>query len=167
MCEYKGRLKNGEDVEVIYGKRNDSEKYFIEKIIVGKIDFTGITDIGFAVYTNEKYAVFDINTEGCEDCGLGTFLIKTMLDVLKDYDVKFVAGKLSTADYDNGNWNRSIPFYLKKLPNSYIVEAYQNSSIKYFYDMVIDDKLKYYDDMESFIKETEGKKDGYIICSLQ
>lgn len=168
MCIYKEYLKNDEKAEVQYVKHNESIFYDIEKITVGNKNLTEMVEFHFSVYVTEKYATFAINTENCENYGLGTFLINSMLDILKTYNIRFVAGKLSTADYENGNWERSIPFYLKKLPNSYIVEAYENKSIRYFYNMIIErsKKLKYFYDKESFIKRNLGKKDGYVICPL-
>ena len=170
MCRYNGFLKNNETIGIEYTveKQTLSIYYNVEKIYIDKQNYSGKITFHFTVYIKDKYAVFDINTENYENSGLGTFLLHSMLSILKDYNVGFVAGKLSTADYNNGNWKRSIPFYLKELPNSYIVEAYEQKSIKFFNELVLDKSeiLQYYYDMESFIKETQGKRDGYIICQI-
>lgn len=170
MCRFEGILKNNAIVSLEYNKRETLTGFLFEimHLYIDNLEYTNIV-FKFSIFTNERYATFDIDTHNYEDNGLGTFLLNSMLSVLNEYDLKFVAGKLSTTDYDNGNWKRSIPFYLNKLQNSFIIEAYKGMFIKNFYFKIDDtnEPLKRFISMDSFTKETKGQKDGYIICPLK
>lgn len=71
--------------------------------------------------------VFDNNYKRC---GLGTFLVKNIVEWCSQHSIDHIYGYLSGEDYSKGNWKISLPFY-KKLPRKvkYIKKCYFLSSL--------------------------------------
>lgn len=91
-----------------------------------------------------------------------------MFDIIRNNhpEIEIISGWLSDADFYNGNWKISIPFYLRLQENSFLIK--EKLKMRYVYP-----KYKNYEDFsktyapfnnyDDFIKDIS---DGHIIYLL-
>lgn len=80
--------------------------------------------------------------------------------------VDFICGRLSTADYYNGNWNISIPFYLKQKENSFLIKTATLMRYLYTSNSNFNDFFKKYKRYNNYEKFVENISDGYIVYEI-
>ena len=78
------------------------------------------TGLDFSFTIEDRFVHFTIDCKKLSNQGYGTALMSIMFDIISTHYnyIDFVCGWLSIADYYNGNWDISIPFYLKQKENS-------------------------------------------------
>ena len=158
MCTYHRQLKNGNIQEFVFELDRNKYQY---------IDPAFIIEFHFTIYDN--CAAFTIDTGSCENQGYGAALISIMFEILETRydDVQIAYGKLSTSDYyDHGNnWKRSIPFYLHRKENSYLIKTNRKLDLVYGTkdaNNIFKTKYRSYEEFTN-----ENISDGYIIYPLK
>lgn len=155
MLTFTRTLKDGTAVEFEFIQNGDKFELDCSEII---FDFT----------LHKKYISFNIDTRNLTNLGYGTALMSIVLEYAKANNFEFVCGWLSTADRDNGNWKISIPFYLKQLPNAYLIERETTRYIHAIYDGFnsFEEFFNAYEHYHSYDEFVTNNTDGFIIFPL-
>lgn len=146
--------------------KNGTIQEFVFELDRNKFELISPIDVNFRFTVYEKFIVFDINTLNKSNQGYGTALISIVLEYAKENKFDFVAGHLARADFENGNWKKSIDFYLHRLSTAFLIKSdlfmrdlypqYENTQ-DFF------DSQTHYYSYDNFIKEFS---EGYIIYPM-
>lgn len=156
MCTYHRPLKNGNIQEFVFELNRNT------------YELVNILGIIFSFTIEDRFVHFTINCNSFSNQGYGTALMSIMFDIVNtNYNyVDFICGRLSTADYYNGNWNISIPFYLKQKENSFLIKTATLMRYLYTSNSNFNDFFKKYKRYNNYEKFVENISDGYIVYEI-
>ena len=155
MCTYYRSLKDGSEQEFIFEK--DRNKY----------NLVNINGIMFNFTLEQRFIHFDIDTHNLENQGYGTALLSIVFEYATQKHFDFVCGYLSTADYYNNNWEISIPFYLHKNQNSFLIKESKRMRNIYPQFSNFQEWSNQYTHYLAYNSFTQNISDGYIIYPIQ
>lgn len=133
---------------------------------VGESIWGGIVDVHIdekKFLSSEKKIFFgELQVPRCiQNRGIGSMLMKKVFEIARQYilyvheiETVFMSGWLSSSDYQNGNWKKSLPFYQKVANENNVSIVFKGKDSGMEYSEAID-YLKY-----------EANKDGMVIYKL-
>lgn len=154
MCTYYRTIKDGSVKEFKF--ELDRNTYIL----------TNYQDITFYFTVEKRFIHFTIDTHYKENIGYGTALLSIIFDYSSNKNFDFICGWLSTADYYNGNWKNSIPFYLNINTNSFMIKETQRMRNIYPTFNNFMDFYNNYEHYYNYEQFTQAIYDGYIIYPL-
>ena len=155
MCTYHRQLKNGNIQE------------FVFELNRNKYELVSPTGLDFSFTIEDRFVHFTIDTHKRENQGYGSALLSIVFEYATKNHLDFVCGNLSTSDYHNKNWETSIPFYLHRHPNSFLIkesDRMRNIYPKFKNFQELSNNYIHYYDYYNF---TENVDDGYIIYPMK